>query len=82
MSHEFDILITDQTMPGMTGIELAQEAQKIRKGLPIILCTGYSRDLNPKRAAAIGVKQIVMKPYSSHEISEAIRDVLDSKRDK
>jgi CheY-like chemotaxis protein len=82
MSHEFDILITDQTMPGMTGIELAQEALKIRKGLPIILCTGYSRDLNPERAAAIGVKQIVMKPYSSHEISEAIRDVLESKRDK
>jgi PAS domain S-box-containing protein len=73
-----DILITDQTMPTMTGVELAKEALKIRKDLPIILCTGYSREINPEKAAAIGIKQIMMKPYRSHEIGKSIREVLDN----
>jgi CheY-like chemotaxis protein len=77
---EVDLLVTDQTMPGMTGIELAKEALKIRKDLPVILCTGFSNEVSPKRAAAIGISQFVMKPFSPHEISDVIRKVLDAKR--
>jgi PAS domain S-box-containing protein len=76
--NDIDILITDQTMPGMTGMELAREVLKIRKDLPIILCTGFSNEVNPMQAAAVGINQFIMKPYRSHEISRAIREVLDS----
>jgi len=69
-------------MPGMIGIELANEALKIRNDLHIILCTGYSREVNPETATAIGVERIVMKPYLASEIGKAIREVLDSKMDE
>ncbi len=79
---DIDILITDQTMPGMTGIELAKEVLTIRNDLPIILCTGFSNELNPERAAAIGVSHIVMKPFRTTEIGKAIRDALDKGRER
>ncbi len=77
-SSEIDILITDQTMPGMTGIELAKEALKINKNIPIILCTGFSSEVNPERASSIGIKKFVMKPFRPHELCAAIRYVLDN----
>jgi CheY-like chemotaxis protein len=79
-SETIDILITDQTMPDITGIELAKEALRIRKGLPIILCTGYSNEVNPDQAAAIGINKFIMKPYRSYELGKAIREVLDNKK--
>jgi PAS domain S-box-containing protein len=78
-AEEIDLLITDQTMPGMTGIELAQEIQGMKKELPIILCTGFSNEINTAVAMDVGVKQIVMKPYGYHEISKAIREVMDNR---
>ena len=72
-----DILITDQTMPGMTGIELAKEIMKFRKDLPIILCTGFSSELNPDRAASFGVSRILMKPFRVDELGRAIRKIFD-----
>ncbi len=77
--NEVDVLITDQTMPVMTGIELAKEALKMYKNLPIILCTGFSSEVNPERVAAIGIRKFVMKPFRSHELCKAVRDVLDNK---
>jgi len=77
---DIDILITDQTMPGLTGIELAKEALLIRKDLPIILCTGFSNEVNRESATALGIKKFIKKPYRSHEISKAIREVLDTKK--
>lgn len=74
---DIDILITDQTMPDMSGMELAKEARKIRKDLPIILCTGYSSGVSTERVAAIGISKLVMKPYGSQEISQSVREVLD-----
>jgi CheY-like chemotaxis protein len=73
-----DILVTDQTMPGMSGIELAKEALKIRNNLPIILCTGYNSEISPERATTIGISLVMMKPYRSNELSKAIRDVIDN----
>jgi PAS domain S-box-containing protein len=72
----FDLVITDQTMPHMAGIELVREVLRIRPGLPVILCTGYSETLNEEDALAAGVGAFVPKPFSVKEIAEAIRRVL------
>jgi nitrogen-specific signal transduction histidine kinase/CheY-like chemotaxis protein len=78
--NEIDILVTDQTMPGMTGVELAKAALKIRKDLPVILCTGYSVEINPERAAAIGISQMAMKPLRLSQFADILRKVLDNHR--
>ena len=58
----FDLLVTDQTMPGMTGAELATKILKIRTGLPIILCTGYSNLIDEKRAQELGIAKFLFQP--------------------
>lgn len=77
---EFDLIITDMTMPKMTGDELAREVLKIRPDLPVILCTGYSDRLSEERAVDIGIRQFVQKPLISHNLTVLIRTVLDSPR--
>jgi CheY-like chemotaxis protein len=77
---EIDILITDQAMPGLTGIELAQEALKYRTDLPVILCTGFSSTINPETARESGVRQVVLKPYEIHDISTLIRRIMDNRK--
>ncbi|HTY11169.1 MAG TPA: PAS domain S-box protein [Bacteroidota bacterium] len=76
-SSDIDILITDQTMPGISGMELAKETLKIRSDLPVVLCTGFSSELNPERVAAIGIDHILMKPFRANELSGIIRDIID-----
>jgi DNA-binding NtrC family response regulator len=73
----FDLVITDQTMPGMTGGKLAEELLRIRPGLPIILCTGFSEVVDADRAQALGVRQFLMKPFSLREMAETIRRALE-----
>lgn len=73
----FDLLITDQTMPVLTGVELAKEILKIDKNFPIILCTGYSSKVDDEKAKAIGVKSFLMKPLKKDELAKVIREVLD-----
>jgi CheY-like chemotaxis protein len=73
----FDLIITDQTMPGMTGTALAKEALDLRKDIPIILCTGYSETVSPKKAKEVGIRELIMKPLTKQEIAEAIRRVID-----
>ncbi len=53
--HAFDLVITDQTMPGLTGTELAKQAMAIRPDLPVVLCTGYSDVISPERAYQKGI---------------------------
>lgn len=72
----FDLVILDQTMPRMTGGELAAAILKIRPGLPIILCTGFSEGLNEEQAANLGIKAFIWKPFSLREIALVIRRVL------
>jgi CheY-like chemotaxis protein/anti-sigma regulatory factor (Ser/Thr protein kinase) len=74
----FDLVITDMTMPNMTGIELAREIMRIRPGIPVILCTGFSKAITPEMAKAIGLKDVVMKPLIKRQIAAAIRRVLDN----
>lgn len=72
----FDLVITDQTMPNMLGIELSREILKLKPGLPVILCTGYSDILNEEEALAAGISAFILKPFSVKEIAETIRRVL------
>jgi two-component system, cell cycle sensor histidine kinase and response regulator CckA len=73
----FDLVITDQTMPDMTGIELAKEVLAVRPDIPVILCTGFSQTTNGESAKAMGVKGFVMKPLTKSEIAKTIRKALD-----
>lgn len=73
----FDLVITDMTMPNLTGDRLAAELIKIRPDIPIILCTGYSKRISNKLAAEIGIRAFVMKPLVMHNLANTIREVLD-----
>lgn len=73
----FDVVVTDQTMPNLTGVELAKEMMRIRPDIPIVLCTGFSELVDEKQAKAIGIQAYVKKPIIGHELAMAIRRVLD-----
>ena len=74
---DFDLVITDQTMPDMTGAELSERILEIRPDIPIILCTGFSDKIFPEQALAVGVKRFVYKPLVVREMAENIRCLLD-----
>ncbi|MFP4522524.1 MAG: PAS domain S-box protein [Fibrobacterota bacterium] len=74
---EYDLVITDQTMPNMTGLEMSREILKIRPGTPIILCTGYSRSVNEEKARKEGIKGFYLKPLNRKDFSEIIRNIMD-----
>ena len=82
MPEMFDLVITDQTMPGLTGEELARELLQIRAELPIILCTGYSTIITEEKARALGIKAFALKPLTQKELARLIRKVLDDKQEK
>ena len=73
----FDVVITDQTMPQMTGAELSEAILQIRPEMPIILCTGYSASLSPQIAKAMGISKYVMKPLIIPDLARIIRKVCD-----
>jgi len=74
----FDLVITDMTMPKMTGDRLAREVLTIRPDIPIILCTGYSDHITPEQANTLGIKGFAFKPVVIKDIAKLIRKVLDS----
>ena len=78
-SDKFDLVITDMTMPNMTGEELARELMNIRPDIPIILCSGYSKKITEVKTKDIGIRAFVVKPILKREIAETIRRVLDEK---
>jgi CheY-like chemotaxis protein len=73
----FDLVITDQTMPEMTGVELAREILAIRPDMPVIMCTGFSHLVNEESARKAGISALVMKPLTKREIAKTVREVLD-----
>ncbi len=75
---QFDLIITDKTMPRLTGFDLAREAKKIRPDVPIIICTGYSDDIEADKAVRLGVSRLIVKPLSMDELARAVRSTLDS----
>ena len=77
----FDLVITDMTMPNMTGRELAAEIMRIRPGIPIILCTGFSEQMSEDTARKMKIRKFLMKPIVMEEMSQTIRKVLDTEED-
>lgn len=73
----FDLIITDQTMPNMTGVELARKILKIRPDIPVILCTGYSEMVDEKKARMAGIRHFVMKPVELSALERLVRSTLD-----
>jgi PAS domain S-box-containing protein len=74
---EFDLVITDQIMPGMTGTELAKVLLSLRPDIPIVLTTGFSETINAAMAKSMGIRAFVMKPLTRAELAETIRRVLE-----
>ena len=74
---KFDLVVTDLTMPKMTGVDLSQEILKIRPDMPIILCTGFSEELQPQKARRLGIKKMIMKPFTIKELTGIIETILD-----
>ena len=75
----FDVVITDQAMPEMTGMAMAEEMLKIRPNLPIILCAGLREIVTPDQAEAIGIRGLIMKPFTMANLDATIRKVLLTK---
>ena len=73
----FDLIITDMTMPDLTGVELAKKIFSINPTASIILCTGYSTTITPDKAKDIGFKDFLLKPVTKHKIAETIRNIID-----
>ncbi|MDM8522565.1 response regulator [Desulfococcaceae bacterium HSG8] len=74
---DYDLVITDMTMPNMTGLGLSRKIMQIRPNIPIILCTGFSELITEEKAEASGIRKLVMKPMLMRKIAEVVREVLD-----
>ncbi|MBF0224161.1 MAG: response regulator [Desulfobacterales bacterium] len=74
--EQFDLVITDMAMPGMAGLDLAAEMLKIRKNIPIIICTGYNENLNQKTVQLAGIQMILMKPFTKAKLSKIVCEVI------
>jgi len=75
----FDLIITDKTMPQITGFDLARRAKEIRRDIPVILCTGFKDKNDTAKADEIGIQAFILKPLNKQRLSETIRTVLDEK---
>ncbi len=75
----FDLVITDMTMPKMTGDQLARRMMDIKPQIPVILCTGFNETISEEKALAMGIDKFVMKPIVKDELASTIRTVLDNR---
>jgi CheY-like chemotaxis protein len=78
--HQFELIITDQTMPTMTGEALVRAVRDIRSDLPIVLCTGFSYAMTKDKAAALGIDAFLLKPLVAHDLGHTIRQVLAQRK--
>ena len=77
--NQFDLVITDMSMPQMTGDRFVQEILKIRPDIPTILCTGYSEKIDKQKAKEMGIRQYIEKPINRSVLAKLVRNVLDEK---
>ncbi|NLD39591.1 MAG: response regulator [Desulfatiglans sp.] len=77
--NRFDLIITDMTMPKMTGFDLTRRVKALRADIPVILCTGYSDLIDEQRAAEAGIAKYIMKPLALYNVAETVRRVLDNR---
>ncbi|OPZ59876.1 MAG: Wide host range VirA protein [Deltaproteobacteria bacterium ADurb.Bin510] len=73
----YDLVVTDQTMPELSGAELVRQMLAIRPQLPIILCTGFSSEVDGAKASELGVRELVMKPIETVHLGQAVRRALE-----
>ena len=73
----FDLVITDMTMPEMTGIDLAKKLRALQPELPVILCTGFSESIDEERAKSFGIREYIKKPVDRLTLAKAIQQVLN-----
>jgi CheY-like chemotaxis protein len=74
--YRFELVITDMTMPGITGDRLAEKILEIRPEMKIILCTGYNSQISDQTAASLGIARYLEKPVQMQQLAEAVCDVL------
>jgi len=74
-----DLVLTDQTMPGLTGLELARRLKESRPDLPVVICTGYSDKVNEESTAEAGAEGLLLKPVELRDLAVLLRDILDRK---
>ncbi len=77
--HDYDMVITDQTMPKLTGLELSKKVHEIRPDIPIVLCSGFSESITKGKLLRAGVSEILYKPVSRSGLASTVRNVLDHK---
>jgi PAS domain S-box-containing protein len=75
--NDFDLVVTDFTMPGITGVELCREFKALRPDIPVILCTGFSDSLLGSQSEELGISEVLAKPYAVASLARAIRKALD-----
>jgi PAS domain S-box-containing protein len=75
---QFDLVITDMTMPRMTGDRLVEEILKIRPDLPTIICTGFSKKIDEEKAKGMGIRQYIEKPLNRSDLAKLVRRALDN----
>ncbi len=74
---DYDLVITDMTMPGMTGEQFARKCIQVKPQIPIILCTGFSDLIDEEKAYQVGIRKFIMKPFLKSDFIKSVRDVLD-----
>ncbi len=77
---KYDLIITDMTMPNMTGVQLAAEIQRIKPDFPIILCTGFSSNISEENFKNSGIRALVMKPVVKSQLAKIVKEVLEKKK--
>lgn len=77
--YQFDVVVTDQTMPEMTGVALVAALRRVRPDIPIVLCTGFSHLVNEEKARALGVDAFVMKPWERQDVAMTLERVLQAR---
>jgi CheY-like chemotaxis protein len=75
----FDLLLTDLTMPTLTGDKLAYEVHRLRAEMPVVLFTGFSDFLSEEACRRAGIHTVISKPLLRHELAVAVRQALDTK---
>jgi FixJ family two-component response regulator len=77
---EFDVMLTDLTMPDLSGAELAERVLRARPDLPVVIATGYGNVMSEERARELGVRPLLYKPFTMAVLAGAIQDALASAR--
>lgn len=77
----YDCMVSDHTMPNMTGIDLTREIQKVRNDFPVVICSGFSEVVTRQKAKSVGVSNFIMKPVLKKDLAAAVRKALEGKKD-